>query len=249
MPRSAAACPACGATLAETLIAEPQQDAVSSSPATPRRIGTPVALMVFFVGFASLGAAIGLLAAGHWAWGLVLLGVAVLLLVGLAEVTRHGAPDEAGPPIGPAEHRSRLGTARRIASARANTLVARWRANMRLRELDRARRPLLHRLGDAVWRGDVAAEAAARARLAEVDEERARAEGELEERIAAIDATIHDPRLTGEDTLTAAPTEPSPILSRPDGSEPPESAPALQPSPPPGETASTAPAPERDPPG
>ena len=60
-----------------------------TAQAAPRRLGTPAAVLLLWTGFAALGAAIGLLAAGHWPLGVVLLGVAVLLLAALVEKAVH----------------------------------------------------------------------------------------------------------------------------------------------------------------
>lgn len=98
--RSAAACPACGAPTQEASAEEPPA-LVASVTAAPRRQGAPVRLLLLCLGSAALGAAAGLVAAGHWPWGLALLGVALLVLVPYAETRagkREAQPTAPGTP-------------------------------------------------------------------------------------------------------------------------------------------------------
>jgi hypothetical protein len=91
-------CPACG----EPTEAPPLPEVVPERPpharSARRRPGAPLALVLLCSGFAALGAAIGLFAAGHWPLGLVVLGVAALLLAALGGVVRNRpqALDEVG---------------------------------------------------------------------------------------------------------------------------------------------------------
>jgi membrane protein implicated in regulation of membrane protease activity len=124
------------------------REPVSHEPAPPRASRAPTGLLLLFLGFAALGGAIGLLAAGRWPLGLVLLGVAMLLLVGVFEAMRHRAPSQL---------------------VRHSRSLARRREGVEARTLGRERGPALQDLGDAVWRGDAAAEKRARERLAELD--------------------------------------------------------------------------------
>jgi hypothetical protein len=56
-----------------------------------RRLGAPARFVLLCLGFAVLGAAIGLLATATWVWAVVLLLLAIALLAALAEATHRGA--------------------------------------------------------------------------------------------------------------------------------------------------------------
>ena len=97
LPAAARFCPACGTTIgADNLLHEGAPPAEASpGPMTRLRserrwLGLPPSTLMLCVGFAALGASIGLFASGAWPWGLVVLGIAILLLGAYVELERHG---------------------------------------------------------------------------------------------------------------------------------------------------------------
>lgn len=214
---SARYCPSCGAALAaEPFPAaseklpqhEPAPGPVTRTHAEQQWLGAPASLLLLCAGFAALGGAAGLFAAGHWPWGLVLLGVAILLLVAYGELARREArPELRRSALLVSGGRSRAATLAEVARARVDAEVTRRRARTRLDVLESERRPALQALGVAVWEGDSAAEERARTRLAELDERRALVGRELEERLAETEERIRRARLTVDSTMVVAPEE------------------------------------------
>ena len=151
---------------------------------------------------------IGLFATGSWAWGIVLLLLAVVLLAALGEATRRSADAWV-------QHSSRLAADGRAHAAttaevwrtRLDTTLSRWRTRSRLDEISHERGPALQALGDAVWRDDAAAERDARQRLADLEQEEKRVEEELAVRLAGADERIRKARLPVQETLMVAPNE------------------------------------------
>ena len=125
-----------------------------------RWLGMPARFVLLCLGFAAFGAAVGLFATGSWAWGVVLLLVALVLLAALAEATRRNADVWV-------QHSSRLAadgrahaaTAAEVWRTRFDSTVSRWRTRSRLDAIAVERGPALQALGEAVWRGDKTASA------------------------------------------------------------------------------------------
>ena len=247
LPRSVSRCSACGApAVEEPPPVEPVPGPVSYAQAAPRWLGAPAALVLLCVGFAALGAAVGLFAAGHWPLGLVLLGVAVVVLAGVAEVSRHrplpGVAVRGGALA--RDRQAEVDAAARVWRARLELQLARGRTAWRVRELARQRRPALEALGDAVWRGDAAAEERARAQLAELEEQRLRHERSLAEHRDEAGRRIREARFPVQETMMVAPNEPSPPYPPPGEADPPQPATVPEPYPPPDEGTPPTPAPD-----
>jgi hypothetical protein len=180
LPKASRFCPDCGqpTDAGETKVQELPPDETGPVPVdyvrvepnyygvTPMRLA--IALLVLAVGLAAF-----LFASGHWPFGLIVLGVAVLLLLVTVET----------------------GGLRAHAGVAADSFATRGRATTRLlalrRELRRLavlRARLLFELGDAVYRGDEQAAESARERVAELDEAVRQREGEMQ----AVMAQAHD---------------------------------------------------------
>jgi hypothetical protein len=248
LPPSARFCPGCGSALDPEAQPPPPEDV--AGPMTVQRIesrwlGVPAPLLLLCVGFAALGGAIGLFAAGHWPWGLVLLGLAVLLLGGYSELSL--ARSELGRRFAllVAGGRERAASAREVWRARLEGMLHQRRALRGLDLIEDERRPLLQELGRAVYAGDAAAEARARAQLGELDERRARVERELEARQAEREERIRRARLPVDETVMVTPSKPSAPYPPPGEGDPPQPAVIPEPYPPPDE--GNPPAPEPDP--
>ena len=155
---------------------------------------TPTRLVLGLAG-AGVALAIALFATGHWPVGLVLLGLALLLVLVGAET----------------------GALRARAGVAADSVATRGRAASRVlflrRELKRlaARRAkLLFELGDAVYRGDEQATEAGRGRVAELDELVQQREGEMQEVMAHAQDRLQRRRLEVQVTeMVEIPEEPA----------------------------------------
>jgi membrane protein implicated in regulation of membrane protease activity len=244
LPPGVRFCGSCGAPVGEPQL-ETVPGPVVHESVERRWLGLPARFVLLCLGFAAFGAAIGLFATGSWAWGIVLLLLAIVLLATLGEATRRSADVWV-------QHSSRLAadgrahaaTAAQVWRTRLDTRVNRWRSQSRLDAIAVERGPALQALGDAVWQGDKAAEREARARLVELEQEGKRVADELAERLAGADERIRLARLPVQETLMVTPNEPSPPYPPPDEGNPPEPPQVPEPYPPPGEGTPPAPAPD-----
>jgi membrane protein implicated in regulation of membrane protease activity len=238
-------CSSCGAPVSDEPRLETAPGPVVHESVERRWLGLPARFVLLCLGFAALGAAIGLFATGSWVWGIVLLLVAVVLLAALGEATRRSAD-------GWVQHSSRLASDRRAQAStaaevwrtRLDSSLSRWRTNSRLDSIAAERKPTFQALGEAVWRGDEDAEREARERLVALEQETKRIEDELAERLAGADERIRKARLPVQDTLMVTPTEPNDPYPPPNEGDPPEPAQVPEPYPPPDEGTPPVPAPD-----
>ncbi len=201
LPKESRFCPECGQPTAEgaTKVLELPPDETGPVPVTYARAEknyygvTPTRLVLGLAG-AGGALAIALFATGHWPVGLVLLGLALLLVLVGAET----------------------GAMRARAGVAADSVATRGRATRRVlslrRELGRLaaqRARLLFELGDAVYRGDEQATEAARGRVSELDELVQQREGEMQEVIAHARDRLDRRRLEVQATeMVEIPDEP-----------------------------------------
>jgi hypothetical protein len=210
-----------------------------------RLLGLPARFVVLCLGFAAFGASIGLFATGSWAWGVVLLLLALILLAALGEATRR-RPDvwvQHSTRLA-ADGRAQAATAAEVWRTRFDSALSRWRTRSRLDAIEVERGPALQALGEAVWRRDETGERTARQRLVELEQEAKRVEDELAERLAGADERIRRARLPLQDTVMVTPNEPSAPYPPPDEGEPPQPAQVPEPYPPPDEGTPPTPAPD-----
>jgi zinc-ribbon domain len=245
---SARFCPNCGTPVAapapplETVPGPVVRGRVES-----RWLGMPARFALLCLGFAGFGAAVGLLATGSWAWGVVALFVAAILLAVLWEATRRAGEGDAWTERSSrlaANGRGHAATTAEVWRTRLDASVTRWRTRSRLDQIEIERGPALQRLGDAVWRNDLDAEETARQRLVELEEERQRIEDDLAERLAGAEERIRRAHLPVQDTLMVTPNEPSAPYPPPDEGNPPQPAEVPEPYPPPDEGTPPVPAPD-----
>ena len=238
-------CSSCGVPVGGVPSVETVPGPVMRESVERRWLGLPARFVLLCLGFAAFGAGIGLFATGSWAWGIVLLLLAIVLLAALGEATRRSADAWM-------QHSSRLAADGRAHSAttaevwrtRLDTALSRWRSRSRLDAISVERGPALQALGDAVWRGDTSAERGARERLVELEQEGKRIEDELAVRLAGADERIRRARLPVQDTLMVTPNEPSAPYPPPDEGNPPQPARIPEPYPPPDEGTPPEPAPD-----
>jgi hypothetical protein len=178
----------------------------------PRWLGLPASVLLLCAGFVALGASIGLFASGAWPWGLVVLGIATLLLGTRVELERRGLESPLARRSGLflADTRSQAASRSEVLRARVSAAVDRRRARTQLDLIDGERRPALVELGEAVWTGDASAEAQARAKLAELNGRRALVEQELVSRLGEAGERIRLARLPVDETVLVAPDESQP---------------------------------------
>jgi zinc-ribbon domain len=238
-------CSACGAPTGDMPPLETVPGPVVRESVERNWLGMPARFVLLCLGFAAFGAWIGLFATGSWAWGIVMLLLAIILLAALGEATRRSAGVWA-------QHSSRLAADGRAHAAttaevwrtRLDAALSRWRTQSRLDAIKSERGPALQDLGDAVWRGDKPAEKQARQRLVELEQEAKRIEDELAERLAGADERIKRARLPVQETIMVTPNEPSPPYPPPDEGNPPQPAEIPEAYPPPDEGTPPVPAPD-----
>jgi hypothetical protein len=215
--------------------------------AEPRYYGIAPTTLVLVLAAAVLSLAIVLLASGHWPFGLIALGVSILLFVIFVEAARRRPDLVARSSAGALDaFRSRAGLA-------AESLATRGRAARQMlglrRELQRMaalRTQLLFELGDAVYRGDEQATETARGRLEELDALSGRRESEMQSIVAGAQERLQQRKLEVQPTemveLPDQPGEPGegdpggPVVipepyPPPDEGNPPEPAIIPEPSP------------------
>jgi len=238
-------CASCGASVGYPPLSETTPGPAVHESVERRWLGIPSRFVLLCLGFAAFGAAIGLLATESWAWGIVLLLVAVLLLAALGEATRRSGDVwiERSSRLA-ADGRAHAATTAEVWRTRLDAAVTRWRTRSRLDAIAAERGPALQALGDAVWRGDPTAERAARQRLVELEQEAKRIEEQLAERLAGADERIRRARFPVQKTMMVTPNEPSPPYPPPDEGNPPEPAQVPEPYPPPDEGTPPTPAPD-----
>jgi hypothetical protein len=253
LPKTSRYCPQCGhpAPAGETKVMELPPDETGRVPVEyaqvePHYYGvTPTTLVLVLAG-AVLTLAVVLFALGHWPFGLIALGVSVLLVLVFLEAARRKPDGVIARSTADAldGFRARAGVA-------AGSLATRGRAARRLlalrRELKRMRvlrARLLFELGDAVYRGDDHGTERAREQLGELDGLAALREAEMEAVVAQTQERLERRRLEVQPTemvevpeQPGQPGEPSPGVPAvipepyppPDEGNPPE--PAIMPEP------------------
>lgn len=240
VPSRARYCPECGTSLEEPanrtrVVRLPNEDTdsvpVSMQVAEPRWFGVtpPTLLLVVSGGLVVL--AIVLFGTGHWPYGLILLGLAALLLAAFMEAARRRPHEHTTPGAGSEVREKARSTweewrARSVAAAG----VRRIQSGLLLIESERKR--TLSELGAAAHAHDSTAEAAARATLGELDEREAALQAQLEEQLALAGERIRKAKLPVEDTMMVLPSEPGPP---PGEATPPQPAVVPEPYPPPDE--------------
>ena len=185
---------------------------VQYARAEPRYYGITPATLVLVLGGVALTLAVVLFALGQWPYGLIALGVSVLLVIVFLEAARRKPDGAVARSTADAldGFRARAGVA-------ADSLATRGRAARRLlalrRELQRIgalRARLLFELGDAVYRGDDQGTGRARGQLRELDELAALREAETEAVMAQTQERLERRRLEVQATeMVELPDQPA----------------------------------------
>lgn len=174
---------------------------VQYARAEPRYYGITPTTLVLVLAAAVLSLAVALLASGHWPFGLIALGVSILLIVVFFEAARR-RPDGVARSTAEAldAFRSRAAVATESVTTRGR--VARQVLALR-REVQRmaaVREQLLFELGDAVYRADEQATETARGRLEELDALSRRRESEMQAVVADAQERLQQRRLQVQPT-------------------------------------------------
>lgn len=262
LPPRARFCASCGAPVDDLPPLETVAGPVVHESVERKWLGIPSRFVLLCLGFAAFGASIGLFATGSWAWGIVLLLLAVIVFAALGEATRRSGDVwiQHSSRLA-ADGRAHAATTAEVWRTRLDAAVTRWRTRSRLDAIEVDRGPALQALGDAVWRGDSTAEKEARQRLVDLEQEGKRIEDELAERLAGADERIRRARFPVQETMMVTPNEagsvvgkaddarpevpePSPAYPPPDEGNPPEPAQVPEPYPPPDEGTPPTPAPD-----
>jgi Double zinc ribbon len=239
-PLRARYCPECGQPLADpvdrTIKAEVPPEETGQVPvslqlAEPHWFGVTPPQLLLGVAGAVLLLAIILFAVGHWPYGLILLGLGALLLAAFMEAARR-RPDAHPTARAGAAVRERTHSLVEELRARSTATAEARRIQSGLLLVENERRHALSELGAAAHARDSTAEAAARAKLVELDEREASLQAELEERLWAAGERIRKAKLPVQDTMMVLPTEPAPP---PNEADPPQPAVVPEPYPPPDE--------------
>jgi hypothetical protein len=250
-------CPECGTPLEEptdrTLRVElPAEETgpvpVSMQVSEPRWFGvTPPSFLLGLAGVL-LVLAIVLFAVGHWPYGLILLGLAALLLAAFMEAARRRPHSHESAARAGSEVRERARSKWETFRARSTAAAEVRRIQSGLLLLEAERKSALADLGAAAHDRDGTAEAAARSRLSEIDEREAALRAQLDEQLALAGERIRKARLPVQDTMMVLPSEPTPP---PGEATPPQPAVVPEPYPPPDEATPPQPAkvPEPEPGG
>ena len=220
---------------------------VSVQHAEPRWFGVAPPQLVLALAAAAFAAAIVLFATGSWPYGLILLGVAALLVAVFLEAMRRRPPQQLGRTSYDAKERAVSSWETLRARTAAAAEVRRIHSALVLLESERG--SVYRELGAAVHRHDAPAEAEARRRLSELDSREAALRDELSRVEVDTGERIRRARLPVQETVMVLPTEPTPP---PGEATPPQPARVPEPYPPPDEgtppTPAKVPEPSPDPP-
>jgi hypothetical protein len=202
--------------------------------AEPRWFGvTPPSLLLALTA-ALFVLALVLFALGHWPYGLILLGLAALLLAVYLEAARRRPQEHAAFRAG-TEARERVRARVEELRARSSAAAEARRVHGDLLLLESERESRLADLGAAAHAYDGTAEVAARAALADLDAREAELRSRLEAQERVTGERIRKARLPVQDTMMVAPAEPQPGPAAPDPAGPPQPAVVPEPYPPPDE--------------
>jgi hypothetical protein len=210
-------CPRCGqpSSAHETKEMEVPPEETGRVPvhytrAEPHYYGIAPTTLVLVLAAVVLSVAIVLFVSGHWPFGLIVLGLSILLIVFFIEAARRR------PDVVVRSTTDALGTFRSRAGVAAESWATRNRMTRQVlgirRELQRMaseRGQLLFELGEAVYRGDEQATETARAQVEELDARVARRESEMQAVVAGAQERIQQSKLSVQPTeMVEVPVEP-----------------------------------------
>lgn len=215
---------------------------VSIAHAQARWFGVPPPVVLLALAAISFVAAVALFASGGWPYGLILLGLAALLVTACLEVARrrpYSALTRASADAAVGT-RERARATLEVLKARSSAVAEQQRVRSARAVIEAERRATMLRLGEAVHREDEETARTARERLAELDRAEEELGKRLEVRLAETDERLRRARLPVQQTMIvrpegeAMPPQPARIPEAyppPDEGTPPTPAPVPEPSP------------------
>jgi hypothetical protein len=203
----------------------------------------PALLLAVAVG--AIVIALVLFVAGHWPYGLIVLGLGALLFAAFLELARRRPKTAVTRASTEARERARSMLETWRARAAATAEVRRIHNDLARVEIER--RSALFRLGEAAHRADGMAEAGARAQLGELDRREAELRQGLDQRLEQAGERIRRARLAVQETMMVAPNEPVTPYPPPGELTPPGPAIVPEPYPPPDEGTPPTPTPVPEP--
>jgi hypothetical protein len=168
--------------------------------------------LVLVLAAAALALAVVLLVTGRWPFGLIFLGVSILLVLVFLEAARRKPDGTVARSTAEAldSFRARAGVAAGSLATRGRAARRLIAARQELRRMGDLRRRLLLELGEAVYGGDEQATETARERIRELDELAARREAEMEAVVVQAQEQLQQRRLEVQPTeMVELPEEPS----------------------------------------
>lgn len=233
-PERARFCPACGTDLeagstvrAHVPLAETP---ISYRRAEPRWFGVAPPELLLGMSAVVVVLAIVLFATGHWPYGLILIGIGALLAAAFLEAARS-RPQHA-LSVRSLQARERMQSTVETWRARSTAAAETKQIRYSLALLEAERNGLLRDLGAAVHGRNDAAEAAIRARLAEIEEQEGELHRQHDRLLGDAGERIRRARFPVQETMMVLPSEPAPP---PDEATPPQPAVVPEPYPPPDE--------------
>ena len=203
--------------------------------AEPRYYGVTPTTLVLVLAAAALTLAVVLFAIGRWPFGLIALGMSIVLVLLFFETARRKPQSTVARTTADAldSFRARAGVAAGSLATRGRVARNAIALRRELQRMSRLRSQLLFELGDAVYRGDEQATEKAREQVRELDELAGRREEEMEAVVARARERLQRRRLEVQPTeMVELPEEPS---APPGEIEPPQPARIPEPYPPPDE--------------
>lgn len=243
--RGARYCPQCGRPTdgGDTRVLDLPPEETGAVPvhvtrAEPRLYGVTPAALALAVGGAALALAIVFFVIGPWPIGLILLGIAILLVLLFFEAARRRPRGTRSRSTAEAldDFKARAGVAADALASRGRAARELARTRRELRQMWALRNRLLFELGEAVYGGDDEGSRTARRRIDELDRLAAEREVEMQNVVEGTRRRLEQRRLEVQPTIVAeTPHQPEQPTPAPGEGNPPEPARIPEPYPPPDE--------------
>jgi hypothetical protein len=211
VPWSARFCPACGVQVeagsTERADIPPHETGpvpVSVERSEPHFFGVAPPNLLLATAVLVAVFAVVLFAGGRWPYGLILIGASALLLAAYLEAVRRRPDSKLTRTSSDARERARSSWEQ--LRARQAAVAETRRIQGALLRLESDRKDAVYALGAAAYARNAGAEAAARSRLEELDEQERALRAELARTVSRAEERIRQARLPVEDTMMVPPS-------------------------------------------